>query len=66
VSACHVNDAETPESQTYATADEDAFVIRSAMDDCLRHAMHELAWNLALLIEFKYSANAAHFCCSFF
>jgi hypothetical protein len=62
VPARHINDAETPESQAYATSDEYAFVVGSAMDDRLRHAMHELARNLALFVEFKYSANAAHFC----
>jgi hypothetical protein len=65
VTACYVNDAETPESQADARTDEDTFIVWAAMHDSLGHAVYELAGNFALLVEFKYSANAAHFLCPF-
>ena len=55
-----VDDAQAAESQANSRADEDAFIVRAAMDDGFRHAVHELFGDLASLVEFKNAANAAH------
>jgi hypothetical protein len=56
----NIDDAESPEAKSDAGRSVDAFVIRAAMNDGLRHSMDGVARYFMVLIEFKKAANAAH------
>jgi hypothetical protein len=57
----NIYDAKAAETQANPGTNVNAFIIRAAMDNCIRHVVYEFAGNLPSLLEFKNSANATHF-----
>ncbi len=60
MTACQVDDAQAAETEAQAAVDEDAFVVRAAMNDGFVHAMDELLGERLVAIEFEDAADAAH------
>src|SRR5205823_6905911 len=60
MSGLHVDDAEAAHSQANAPLDEQAPVVRPAMNDLAVHCSQTLALNSRVAFRQKYSANSAH------
>jgi predicted amidohydrolase len=60
VAAAQVNDAEAAHAQTRAIRDEDAFIIRAAVDDAIAHFPHLGFSNVALAGGGDNSGDSTH------